>query len=119
MNSQQLVTGLPPNLQNHVSQPCTQCVAAKSMKVAFKSQNSIDEESRSYEIGDEIHTDQVAPITPASRYGSIVVIEFIDRASRIGFMFGMKSLSEILDKFLVIPDIVEDPKELYNQVACL
>jgi len=42
----------------------------------------------------------VALISPLSQYGSTAVIKFIDQASQIGFIFGMKSLSEILDKFI-------------------
>mgnify|MGYP007051654670 CR=1 FL=1 len=84
MTNQELVTGLPLNLKNSAIQPCFHCVAAKSTKVAFKTQHPTDNESRSFEIGDEIHMDQVAPISSASHYGSSAMIEFIDRTSRMG-----------------------------------
>jgi hypothetical protein len=56
-------------------------MAGKSTKVPYpgdKRQNMIPD---GLEVGDELHSDQIGPITPVSRYGNRYVIEFIDASS--------------------------------------
>ena len=53
-------------------------------------------------VGDEIHSDQAGPITPVSHYGSRYIVEFIDGASRMGFLYGVSSLTMTMEKYKVV-----------------
>jgi hypothetical protein len=105
MVNHKLADGLPEMSKNSSGQvACPHCMAGKSSILPFdKSGKSIpiDDDNSTCEVLDEVHSDQAGKIQPRSRYKSEYIIEFIDKASRMGFIYGMQTLDESFEKYKV------------------
>mmetsp|Transcript_14408 Transcript_14408/g.20027 ORF Transcript_14408/g.20027 Transcript_14408/m.20027 type:complete len:198 (-) Transcript_14408:242-835(-) len=81
---------------------CPHCVAGKSTRQPFREEDGTTEDRlpENLEVGDEIHSDQMGPVSPPSHCGFRFVIIFIDAGSRCCFLYLMTSLSQTPEKYL-------------------
>jgi hypothetical protein len=110
MVESKMVDGIPLTDIETTELNCPHCVAGKSAKLPYPSNKSRPPISADLNIGDELHTDHLGPISPVSRYGNKYIIEFIDGASRLAFIFGMKSLDETFDRYSDLRNLVATQK---------
>ena len=97
------VLGMPDEVPKIKSNDCVHCTMGKQSRTPIKgSLQRRDQSIMSLEVGDEIHSDQAGPMTPTSHYGSKYIVEFIDGASRLGFLYGVKSLTETIEKYKIM-----------------
>ncbi len=105
-----MVDGIPLTDIETTKLNCPHCMAGKSAKLPYPSNKNRPPISVDLNIGDKLHTDHLGPISPISRYGNKYIIEFIDGASRLAFIFGMKLLDEMFDHYSDLRNLVTTQK---------
>ena len=99
MVEKRMADGLRLEKVDNLDLQCTYCAAGKATKVPYPGVKNIVEHVANLDVCNEMHSDQMGPITPPSHYGNKYIIEFIDGASRLAFVFGMKSLTETTERY--------------------
>ena len=101
MIREKLVDGVPDSLGSFEGKvECPYCTAAKMTRKPYK-MGEEDGDPEDLEIGDEVSSDTFGPINPISRYKHSYIIIFLDRASRLCCAYGMNSLSETREKYIL------------------
>ncbi|EPS57076.1 hypothetical protein M569_17749 [Genlisea aurea] len=111
MIRERMVLGLPESLNlDDVPLNCPSCVAGKMTRQAYpdkKGSGQLRSDRESMKVGDEVCSDTFGPVSPTSRYGNRHIVEFIDKASAFGFVFGIPSLDMVTSKYGLVRNICD------------
>ena len=107
MVREKMVEGVPESIASYEGKvDCPHCTAAKMTRKPYRSEGSNEEVEGKLEIGDETHSDTFGPINPVSRYKHSYIIIFLDKASRLCCVYGMNSLDETREKFILYKNLL-------------
>jgi len=109
MVKEKMATGLPESMDFEMTiLNCPFCIAGKLTQDPYPKRGKYyqPDKPEAVKVGDEVVSDSFGSIRNASRYGSCHIVEFIDVASRFGFMFGIVTLDQIPAKYFIVRNIL-------------